>query len=438
MKNKKVALLGNMNNNNFSIMRYLRDLGVDAHLLLFKNDGVDSNSHFIPESDTWEYEKWKPYIHNINFAINPVIVQDKPFLVRIIFFLLRVLQTIKNNKYSYVYKPVSKGKIQMNLKGFDVFIGSGLTAAMLMRIGVKQDIFYPYSTGIEYLGSMPTKLDLTNRNPLRRYLAKTLARAQELAIKNVKVCINGEMSLTKQTFDEIGVAFHPINIPMVYNKELGSEIKFIDENVLKIKKEIESCDFAILNHSRQLWVRKGSYSAAEWEIRSKHNEWLFKSMSKFIKKRPSLNCKLFVLEYGEDVAASKKLCADLNIENHIVWLPKMARKELMLLLKYAHIGVGEFYTEPGSIWGGTGWEVLAMGKPLLQGFNFEDGEFEQSFNQPRPPMLPVKEEKDILKHLIDIADNPQKGKMIGNGALDWFNLYGGMGLAKQWLKLINL
>ena len=32
----KVALIGNMNNNNFSIMRYFRDLGIDAHLILFK------------------------------------------------------------------------------------------------------------------------------------------------------------------------------------------------------------------------------------------------------------------------------------------------------------------------------------------------------------------------------------------------------------------
>ncbi|WP_417559032.1 hypothetical protein [Mesoflavibacter zeaxanthinifaciens] len=438
MKNKRVALLGNMNNNNFSIMRYLRDLGVDAHLLLFKNDGVDTNAHFIPESDTWEYEKWKPYIHRIDYGIYPITVQGEPILVRVIYFLSRLLQNLKGKKYSHVFKPVSRRKIEMSLKGFDAFIGSGLTAAMLMRIGLKQDIFYPYGTGIEYLGSMPARLDLVQGNPIKRYLTKTLAKTQEKAIKNTKVCINGEMSLTKQTFHEIGVNFHPINIPMVYNKGLDFGINFIEENVLKIKNEMESCDFVILNHSRQLWVRKEGYSEQEWEVRSKHNEWLFKSISQFIKKRPLSNCKLFVLEYGEDVEASKKLCADLNIENYVVWLPKMARKELMLLLKYCHIGVGEFYTEFGSIWGGTGWEVLAMGKPLLQGFNFEDGEFEHSFKQPKPPMLPVKKEEDILKHLIEIADNPQKGKIIGDGALNWFNLYGGIGLAEQWLKLMKL
>ena len=36
----KIALLGNMNNNNFALLRYFRDLGFDAHLLLFKNDGT--------------------------------------------------------------------------------------------------------------------------------------------------------------------------------------------------------------------------------------------------------------------------------------------------------------------------------------------------------------------------------------------------------------
>mgnify|MGYP003315039633 CR=1 FL=1 len=37
------------------------------------------------------------------------------------------------------------------------------------------------------------------------------------------------------------------------------------------------------------------------------------------------------------------------------------------------MGVGEFYKN-GVIWGGTGWEVLSQGLPLIQGFNKNDKE----------------------------------------------------------------
>ena len=36
----KIAILGNMNNNGFSLLRYLLDLNQDADLLLFKDDEI--------------------------------------------------------------------------------------------------------------------------------------------------------------------------------------------------------------------------------------------------------------------------------------------------------------------------------------------------------------------------------------------------------------
>ena len=59
----KIAIIGNMNNNGFALMRYFRDLGADAHLLLYANDSIDTLSHFKPEDDAWDYSKWAPYVH---------------------------------------------------------------------------------------------------------------------------------------------------------------------------------------------------------------------------------------------------------------------------------------------------------------------------------------------------------------------------------------
>ena len=45
----------------------------------------------------------------------------------------------------------------------------------------------------------------------------------------------------------------------------------------------------------------------------------------------------------------------------------MPRKEILYLIKNSSVGIGEFY-ENDVIWGGTGWEVLSQGIPLIQGF----------------------------------------------------------------------
>ncbi len=428
----KVAFLGNMNNNNFAMMRYFRDLGVDAHLVLFAN-----RTFYVPENDTWDIDKWNPYIHHIDFYDTPASVLGKKFPVNIHFFLKRIFASIRKNTNPLAYRSVSKHKIESCVAGYDKFIGSGLSGALISRIGKRLDIFYPYSSGIEYLGNKRMRSNMNHPNFIKRYLTNKIANIQKASIKESKICTTGDLGLSKQTYDEIGVPFIPLNVPMLYNQETEPPDKELGGKIKRIKRKIETCDYSILVHSRQLWINTGEYSNEEWDMQSKHNEWLFKCFADFIKMRQGKNSKLFALEHGTDVKASKQLCHQLGIEKNVVWLPKMTRKELMLLISSCDIGVGEFYKLRNTIWGGTGWEVLASGKPLLQGFNFNEGEFELSFGYPPPPMLPVKEEKDILNHLLDMYDNPEKAKTIGEGAVKWFNQYNGVSLAKKWLDLLQ-
>ena len=61
----RIAIIGNMNNNGFSIMRYFRDLGFNAYLLPYSTDGNGNLSHFSPEADTWDIDRWKPFIRTL-------------------------------------------------------------------------------------------------------------------------------------------------------------------------------------------------------------------------------------------------------------------------------------------------------------------------------------------------------------------------------------
>ncbi len=90
----RVALIGNMNNNNFALMRYLRDLGMDAHLLMYS----DEAEHFHPKCDTWELEKWTQYISQLPFSNGS---KDTLFL--------------------------KKRDIEKVINGFEFYIGNGIS-----------------------------------------------------------------------------------------------------------------------------------------------------------------------------------------------------------------------------------------------------------------------------------------------------------------------
>lgn len=433
----KVALLGNMNNNNFSMMRYFRDLGVDAHLVLFLNDGFKSTAHFIPENDTWELAKWGPFIHQTNIFNWHASVLAHKFPFNILFFVpYFFFKVLKKN--SLPYKSVSAKAIREQLGGYDAYIGSGLSAALLQRIGVTMDVFYPYGTGVEYLGARLTRKSMENAPFFKRIISRKTAEIQKKALRKVRFCASAEISLTKKTFDEIGVDILPLAIPMVYNREPRPSDHDFNYKLSNLKKEISQCDITILSHSRQMWVNSGEYTSEEWDKQSKHNEWLINSYAKFLKERPNIKAKLYILEYGPDVNASKDLCKELAIQEHVSWLPKMTRKELMFLISLVDIGTDQFSTSHGSLWGGSAWEVLASGKPLLQSFMFSDEEFKSIFGYPPPPMLRVKQEACILNHLLDMADNPDKGRQIGEEAKIWFNQYNGISLAQKWLDLLQI
>lgn len=108
----------------------------------------------------------------------------------------------------------------------------------------------------------------------------------------------------------------------------------------------------------------------------------------------------------------------------------------MYVLSLCDVGVGEFITENGLLWGGTGWEVLASGKPLLQPFNFSHSEYRQSFGHEPSPMLDAKSPQDIKAHLTVMLREKDMRKRMGDQSRAWFDAHNGIGLAKRWLDLL--
>lgn len=429
----KIALIGNMNNANFAIMRYFRDMGADAHLLLYANDGQRSLSHFKPESDTWNMERWQPYIHQTSIPNALVTALEFPYswlmASRSMFRSWLALQ----DGWAH---PISKALIHRTYREYDRLMASGITPATLARADLSLDLFFPYSTGVEFLRSGEFVQRFDGMLGINRLVGEHIARLQSAGIRAAKHVLNAEMGLTHDVLIDIGVEPIKLAIPAVYVEENMPEAP-PSKVLLDAIKVIVDSSFTILHQARLFWTNPGHYLPEAWIKEDKHNDWLVRSFASLIKERPELKPRLLIVEYGTDVETTKQLITELGINAYVHWLPKMDRRELMWLLSRVDIGVGEFYDVPRLLWGGTGWEALASGKPLLQGFNFAVGEYEQIFGHPPPPILPVRTRDDILRHLLDMADHPEKVEVIGRDAKTWFNRYNGVSLARLWLDLLQ-
>ena len=146
-KNNKVALIGNMNNNNFALMRILRDNNINAHLFLY------SNETFLPQSDTTNFLKWKRFIHDLEIS------NGKP---DILFF--------------------NKTKLKDKLKEFNFIIGNGISPYILKKINRRVNILMPYAEGIEHINE--------NSDPLFPVLPYILKKGLSGYLKNIwfKLC----------------------------------------------------------------------------------------------------------------------------------------------------------------------------------------------------------------------------------------------------------
>ncbi len=412
----KIALLGNTCGNNFALMRYLVDLGADAHLLLYSNEGVsNSNPQYNPEWDTWEYDKWSDRVHRLSIpnGIEPII--GRPDKLK---------------------RRISKGRLIDIFSGYDCFIGSGISPSIFARISKKLTIFYPYSTGVEWVGEREFSKKLNNislETPFRNYIKKK----QIEGIRTAKICAFGGDDETKNIFLENDIKITKIHVPQYYNLEESIGIKK-DGLIRKILDKVEVSDFVIFSHMRHHWVHdKNIYSKHDFSLSSKHNEWLIIGFSNFVRTHPKSKPLLILVDWGKDSQKSKDLIRALGLQKYIFWTHLLKRKQIIALINYCDIGVGEFLQESGALWGSTGWEVIACGKPLLQTLNFSKIEWKETFGFELPRILDVKSDEDVFTHLCHIyADYSYKNR-IGEFNKKWFNKYNGISLAKKWLKILE-
>ena len=82
-------------------------------------------------------------------------------------------------------------------------IGSGISPAILNRIGKKIDIYYPYAIGVEWYMDPVFQNKNISINPITRFFFKKIRSKQVLGIKNSNFVICADKSLTYQALNKI-------------------------------------------------------------------------------------------------------------------------------------------------------------------------------------------------------------------------------------------
>ena len=433
MNKKKIALIGNMNNANFSILRFLIDLGHDAKLFLYENDASNDNSHFNWENDTWFEDKWERYIVQTPLRNSHAQILSGFIYWRLILNLCYRLSKFLGRQGNFFNPGIPNvGKyIDYNFKEYDLIIGSGNTPGIFSFSKRNLNIFYPYSTGVEYINAY-YQFKPNNFKFIEQIIIWSAKKIQVRGIRSsTEKIYNAEMGITHNTLIEFNSNIEYKFIPAVYiEKNIRLKSKRLQKTIIEIKKN----EFTILMHSRHKWDEIKNKDET-WETNeNKNNHWLILAYKKFITKFPQSSSKLLLLNYGEAVSKSKRLIRELELQNNIIWIEKMPRKNLLEIIKAVDIVAGEFYKAKKMIWGGTGWEAFACGKPYLNAFRFEENYFQSTSGIP-PPHIFDSNSIDEIEYSIEYAyQNPKQTKKIGEQNRIWFNNYIGLNQAKKWIN----
>ena len=378
----KIACIGNMNNNLFCLVRYLRDAGFDAHLLLFDKE----ISHFHPSNDSFNLD-YQNYTHNLSWGGN-----------------------------IYQLRKISSIIIKNDLDKFDILIGCGASPAFLAKANRYLDIFVPYGTDIT---DYPF-YNYSSLNPLTQFSISYFTFMQRRGIRESRY-INLEVSLPifERFLSNSGYSGKMIRKtpPMVYYPDyhLGSLRTNLDRSAwykefLAIRNDHE---LMIFHHSRHFWKNRGN------NINAKGTDKLIHGFAEFVKSKPYMKACLMFLEYGPDVNETKKLINELGIVSNVFWLPLMSRKEIMIGISLADIGAGEFH-HPFLTYGVI-LEFLCLGKPIIS-YRREDSYY-HNYYQELYPLMNANTAKGILLALENYIQNIDYYKNQGELGRKWFLKY---------------
>ena len=370
----KIACVGNMNNMLFQIGRYLIDEG---HLVTFFL--LEEFDHFLPQADTYE---------NIN-----------KYDIRKLGWNFDTFRDITSKQIKTLFSP------------FDYLIGTDLAPAYLFKAGLKLDIYIPHGSDLYQYPFFRYK---NNPPQLWEISVNITSRAQYIGIKEADTV---GLDMSDDVFE---VPYNKIRSktqrrisppPFLYFKQYTDNYPTLStyyKQFLEIRNQYK---FIVFQQISQDWSMRGEFKI------DKGNNHLINGFANFLNKNEEYkkDSVLILMEYGADVEKSKQLISKLGISNNIIWLKKMNRKDLMVVIHFSDICVGElgyrqWYSYSSII------EFMAMKKPLI---HHRGDAFYKNKGLDLYPMVDADNAEKVTTAFVDYRNNTQKYIKMGNDAYKW-------------------
>jgi glycosyltransferase involved in cell wall biosynthesis len=148
---------------------------------------------------------------------------------------------------------------------------------------------------------------------------------------------------------------------------------------------------------------------------SKDNDVLIRGLA--LARDEGFPCRARFVEWGRDVAASRRLISELALDEWIEWVPTMRKRELWDQYLTTHAVADQFFA-PAI--GGVTFEALALGRRVITAM---DGETSTTFFGVPPPVLAAKVPEEVAAAAIAVARDPEDCEGRGAASRSWFERF---------------
>lgn len=365
-----------MNNNYFSLGRYLIDDGHDVKLFL-----LNEQSHFYPENDCYD-------LGDLNF------VEELDW-------------------YDIGHWKIKKEQLLKVISEFDVCIVADTVPAFFFKAGKRADFMFPHGGEIfskpffHFNPKKPWKSQLgefIEKYQLRKGLAETKMISVPIQNDFYENCLVKLKIKKNRGFNTCPIIYYPQYFSNSF-REFQASSKYYQ--LLKFEKS--EGKIIIFSHTRHELNREN-------DQHYKGNDKLIRSFADLTLDNKKIRLVLF--ENGNDYKKSKELVNSLEIEEFVIWFPKLSRKEIMPLLPLVDVGVGNLGDVKSTTYGVL-FEFLIFNIPVIQnGVEFDQDCLDRNayfFLQANS----LTEVKKVLKYSVDDLDSI-KGRAAKG--LDWIKL----------------